>query len=427
MLREYISYERYRFLMSTDADPLGRRDDLLTEGPPPYDIAIGDFLKEVRRVKRLTQVGVYLGIFVTEPVYYFVLNFSLLQLLVGFAVGLVIATTAIEGAFAEIFKLRKRSAYPGAVALKLGALPTFDVACQAMVSIMDKLLHLKGSFLTLQTEGGFLSLVALSKLSRIEVDRYLRLGAASIEQALSSKEAVVLRPDRNILAEAIVTPGQQVVFVPVQSFQRVVGVLGLLADDSNSDVRDSELLSSLGTTIGVSLESLRQRDELRALATTDDLTKVYNRRYFFDQLDHEIAASRRYAMSVSVLTFDLDGLKNLNDNFGHGLGDEALRSLAQRLVRYSRDPDIVARLGGDEFAVILPRTDSAGAADLARRLQSCVEGDVLLGGEDHELRLRVSCGSACFPEDAEDASTLLRQADGRMYAAKAARARKRSK
>ena len=413
--------------MSTDVDLLGHRDDLLTEGPPPYDIAIGDFLMDVRRVKRLTQIGVYSGILVTEPVYYFVLSFSLLQLLVGFAVGLVIATVAIEGAFAEIFKLRKRSAYPGAVALQLGAMPTFDVACQATVSVMDQLLHLKGSFLTLQTDSGFLGLVALSNLSRAEADRYLRLGAASIKQVLSSKEPVVLHPDRDLLAEAIVTPGKQVVFVSIQSFQRVVGVLGLLADESNSDVRDWELLSSLGTAIGVSLESLRQRDELRTLATVDDLTKVYNRRYFFDQLDREIAASRRYAMSVSVLTCDLDGLKDLNDNFGHGLGDEALRSLAQRLVRYSRAPDIVARLGGDEFAVILPRTDSAGAADLAKRLQSCVEDEVLLGEKGRELRLRVSCGCASFPEDADDASVLLRQADGRMYAAKAARSRNRSK
>ena len=413
--------------MSTDVNLLGHRDGLLTEGSPSYDIAIGDFLKDVRRVKRLTQIGVYFAILITEPLYYFVLNYSLLQLLVGFAIGLVIATTAIEGTFTEIFKLRKRSSYPGAVALQLGALPTFDMAREATVSIIDKLLHLKGSFLTLQTEGGFLSMVAFSNLSRIEADRYLRLGADSIKQVISSKEPVVLRPDRDRLAEAIVTPGEKVVFVPIQSFHGVAGVLGLLADDSNSDVRDWELLSSLGIAIGVSLESLRQRDELRTLATIDDLTKVYNRRYFFDQLDHEIAASRRYAMPVSVLTFDLDGLKDLNDNFGHGLGDEALRSLAQRLVRYSRDPDIVARLGGDEFAVILPRTDSAGAADLAKRLQGCVEGDVLLGGEGRELRLRVSCGCASFPDDADDASMLLRQADGRMYAAKAARSRKRAK
>lgn len=217
-------------------------------------------------------------------------------------------------------------------------------------------------------------------------------------------------------------PGQQVVFVPVQSFQKVVGVLGLLADESNRDVRDRELLVSLGIAIGVGLDSLRQRDELRTLAAIDELTKVYNRRYFFDQLDREIAACRRYSIPVSVLTFDLDGLKQLNDSFGHSLGDEALRSLAQRLVRYSRASDIVSRLGGDEFAVILPRTDAAGAAEIAQRLQRCVESDVLVAGKNRELRLAVSCGVASFPEDADDASALLRHADGRMYAAKAARA-----
>ncbi len=412
--------------MSTDVDLLDR-DDLLTEEPPPYDIVIGDFLKDVRRVKRLTQVGVYAGIFTTQPVFYFVMHLSPLQLLVVLLTGLVIATTAIEGAFREMFKLRKRSAYPGAVALQLGAMPTFNVACQASAAIMDKLLHLKGSFLTLQNETGFLSLVALSNLSRADAERYLRLGVASIQQVLSSKEPVALHPDNDLLVEAIMTPGGKVVFVPVQSFQRVVGVLGLLGDESKSDMRDWELLSSLGTAIGVSLESLRQRDELRTLATIDELTKVYNRHYFFDQLDREIAASRRYALPLSVLTFDLDGLKKLNDNFGHSLGDEALRCLAQRLVRYSRAPDIVARLGGDEFAVILPRTDSAGAAELAKRLQSQVESDVLAAGSGRELRLRVSCGRASFPEDADDASILLLHADGRMYAAKAARARKRPK
>jgi diguanylate cyclase (GGDEF)-like protein len=393
----------------------------------PADQPVPDHMRQPRRLKWWTRLIVYPGVTLLIPLDHFLWGLTWQQSLSVHLGGFLIATIAIEFGFGQMFKLKKRSAYPGTVALHLGAVDTLDAACQVMGPIIDKLLNLKGSFLALQNESGLLSLVALSNLSRADADRYLRLGTASVKQVLSSKEPVVLRPDRDLLAEAIVTPGEQVVFVPVQSFRRVAGVLGLLADESNSDVRDGELLSAMGTAIGVSLESLRQRDELRALATIDDLTKVYNRRYFFDQLDHEIAASRRYAMPVSVLTFDLDGLKNLNDNFGHGLGDEALRSLAQRLVRYSRDPDIVARLGGDEFAVILPRTDSAGAADLAKRLQGRVEGDVLLGGKGRELRLRVSCGCASFPEDADDASMLLRQADGRMYAAKAARSRKRSK
>ena len=384
-------------------------------------MAAADFLNDVRRIKRLTQIGVYSGIFAALPFYYLVLGLSPVQLLAVLAIGLVIFTTAIEGAFAEMFKLRKRSAYPGAVALQLGALPTFDAACQTMEAIMDRLLHLKGSFLTLQDEGGFFSLVALSNLSRVDADHYLRLGAGCIQQALSSRDVVGLRSNSDLLSGALMAPRRQVVFVPVQSFQRVMGVLGLIGDDSNADLRDRDLLTSLGIALGVSLESLRQRDDLRMLAAIDELTKVYNRHHFFDQLDREIAAARRYWVPVSVLIFDLDGLKKLNDSFGHGLGDEALRILAQRLVRFSRASDVVARLGGDEFAVILPRTDRAGAVEMARRLQSSVESEPLTALAGHELRLAVSCGLASFPEDAGDGGALMRHADGQMYAAKAAR------
>ena len=409
--------------MSIDIDLQGHRMDLPTDLAPPGHVTVGaaDFLNDVRRVKRLTQVGVYTGIFATGPFYYLVLGFSLLQLLVVLAIGLVIGTAAIEWSFAQMFKLRKRSAYPGALALQLGALQSFDAACQTTAGIMGKLLHLKASFLTLQNEAGFFSLVALSDLSRVDADRYLRLGAGCIQQALSSKEPVGLRPNDDLLTEALMAPNQRIVFVPVQSFRRVMGVLGLIAGDSNADLRDHQLLSSLGLALGSSLESLRQRDDLRMLAAFDDLTKVYNRHHFFDQLDREISAARRHWMPVSVLVFDLDGLKKLNDSFGHGLGDEALRTLAQRLVRFSRGSDLVARLGGDEFAVILPRTDRAGAVEMARRLQSSVEDEPLTAVPGRELRLAVSCGLASFPEDASDTGTLMRHADGHMYAAKAAR------
>jgi diguanylate cyclase (GGDEF)-like protein len=288
---------------------------------------------------------------------------------------------------------------------------------------MDRLLGLRGSFLALHNQSGFLSLMALSSLSRVDADHYLRLGAARVQHALSTEQVVALRPEDGFPTEMITPSGQQVVFVPVQSFQGVMGVLGLLAERSNRELRDAELITSLGYAIGASLESLRQRDELRTMAAIDELTRVYNRRYFFDQLDRELAAARRYSVPLSVLILDLDGLKALNDSYGHETGDEALRTLAQRLVRYSRASDIVARLGGDEFAVILSRTDSEGAVQIARRMQSSVEDEVPMKGKSQRLRIAVSFGFASFPEDAEDAGQLLRQADGRMYAAKAARSR----
>jgi diguanylate cyclase (GGDEF)-like protein len=392
------------------------------------DSAVPDHLHDLRIVKWWTRMIVYPGVTLLIPLDHFLWGVTWQQALSVHLGGYAIATLAIELAFGQVFKLRKRGVYPANVSLHLGTLPTFDVGCQAAVAIVDRLLGLRGSFLALHNQSGFLSLMALSSLSRVDADRYLRLGAACVQRAFSTGQVVALRPDDEFPAEMITPPGQQIVFVPVQSFQGAMGVLGLLADKSNSDLRDAELLTSLGYAVGTSLESLRQRDELRTMAAVDELTRVYNRRHFFDELDRELAAARRYSVPVSVLILDLDGLKGLNDSFGHEAGDEALRTLAQRLMRYSRASDIVARLGGDEFAVILSRTDSAGAVQIARRLQDSVEGEVAVVTKGRRLRIAVSFGFASFPEDAEDAGQLIRQADGRMYAAKAARsgsARKR--
>ncbi len=388
---------------------------------PRADTAVHDHVRDLRAVKWWTRMIVYPGVTLLIPLDHFLWGVAWQQALSVHLGGYAIATLAIELAFARVFKQRKRNAYPGNISLRLGTLATFDVGCQAVVAIMDRLLDLRGSFLALHNQSGFLSLMALSSLSRVDADRYLRLGTTCVQHTLSTRQVVALRPDDEFLVEMMTPPGQQIVFVPVQSFQRVMGILGLLAEGSNADLRDTGLLISLGYAIGTSLEGLRQRDELRSMAAIDELTRVYNRRHFFDQLDRELAAARRYSMPISVLILDLDGLKGLNDRFGHEAGDEALRTLAQRLVRYSRASDIVARLGGDEFAVILSRTDSEGAAQIARRLQTSVEDDVPVAGKGHRLRIAVSCGFASFPDDAEDAGQLLRQADGRMYAAKAAR------
>jgi diguanylate cyclase (GGDEF)-like protein len=384
-----------------------------------------DFETDVRRVKRLTQLVVLGAIAASLPIDFFLLGISWAQLAGGAGMGVLIAAVSIEFAFHQMLKLRKRIAYPAAITARLGSLQVLDDACRSAVDALTELFHLKGSFLALQTDSGFLSLVSLSNLTRTEAERYLRLGTGRVQDVLATAEPAILSASDDLIAQAVMSRRDKVVYVPVQCFRGVMGVVVLLGDASKSDLDDRDLLASVGMAVGVSLANLRQRDDLRTLAAVDDLTKVFNRRYFFEQLEREISASRRYAMPVSVLTFDLDQLKRINDSFGHGLGDQALRALAQRLVRYSRASDIVARLGGDEFAVILPQTDAAGAADLALRLQRSVEAEPFLSGEGRDLHLQVSFGRASFPDDADDADALLRKADGLMYAAKAARARRR--
>ncbi len=239
--------------MSAEIDLKGAVDHIPDVPQPLAGLSVPDHLREIRATKRWVQAGVYLAILGYGPLYLFVLGYQPHQVAISWAVGFTIATLAIERAFGQIFKLRKRSAYPGAASLQLGAMPTFDAACQTAVAVMDRLLDLRGSFLALEKEGGFLSLVALSNLSRVDADRYLRLGAACVQHTLSSKEVVALHPAGGPGAGPIMTPGQQIVFVPVQSFQKVVGVLGLIANSSNPDLNDSELLVSLGQAVGASL------------------------------------------------------------------------------------------------------------------------------------------------------------------------------
>ncbi len=398
------------------------------EAVPPHrqnaaDAVLADPLKEVRVLKRRVEIGVYGALVCLVPFYYFVLAFSGFQLLILYVISFLIAVTAIEGAFAQMFKLKKRSAFPVQLAVHVGGIQLFNTAMENSLAAVVRLLNLRGAFLVLRADDGSLTLSALQGLSRTEAERYLLIGDACVRHAVSASTPVCLHPDRDLLAEVIIPAGQQVVFVPLRSTERLIGVMGLLAGSSNKDVSDFQLLNIMGLALGVILENLRQKEELRELAAVDELTKVSNRRHFFDQLSREVCSAARYDTPLAVLMLDFDGLKTINDTFGHTAGDEALCALAQRLVRFSRASDLVARIGGDEFAVILPRTDAQGAQDLSHRLQRAVEDESLPFGEGQRIAIAISCGVAAFPDDAQDAETLLRRADANMYGAKMARRR----
>ncbi|TEU01002.1 MAG: hypothetical protein E3J29_01360, partial [Dehalococcoidia bacterium] len=153
--------------MSTEVDSQGaleRTPDApqLTAGPE-----VPDHLRDLRVIKRWTWVGVFVALLVSLPARHFLVGSSLIEMVASLMVGVIIATFAIHGAFVHGFKLKKRSAYPEDVFLQFGALPTFDVGCQAAVSIMDRLLGLSGSFLALHNQSGFLGLMALSSVSRV--------------------------------------------------------------------------------------------------------------------------------------------------------------------------------------------------------------------------------------------------------------------
>ncbi|MCB9736075.1 MAG: GGDEF domain-containing protein [Deltaproteobacteria bacterium] len=176
----------------------------------------------------------------------------------------------------------------------------------------------------------------------------------------------------------------------------------------------------VNTTLRFMLESGDDHGDLRELYQTairDALTGVFNKRYLLDRLRAELAYARRHGSPLSVLIFDLDDFKGINDTFGHGAGDTLLAQLGALLLEHTREEDVVARFGGDEFVIVARGTSEAGARDLAERLRRAVLSSVF-EDEGRFLRTTLSLGTATTRGEARDIDTLLREADRALYAAK---------
>jgi len=151
----------------------------------------------------------------------------------------------------------------------------------------------------------------------------------------------------------------------------------------------------------------------------DSLTKLVNRKYLNEALSSELARAKRHNTVLSILFFDLDNFKVLNDTFGHAAGDVALYNVAQIILSVKRTEDTAARYGGEEMVVILPETEKFKALILAERIRKSVEELKLKhGGQNYHLTL--SGGISSYPNDAQTPETLLDCADKALYRAKAA-------
>ena len=158
---------------------------------------------------------------------------------------------------------------------------------------------------------------------------------------------------------------------------------------------------------------------LAQLAVTDGLTGLYNHRHFHERLALEVERSQRNGLPLSLFMIDVDHIQHYNDRHGHPAGDEVLRQLARLLGDGRRANDVVARYGGEEFAIVLVDTAKFAAAKLAERLRERVADHVFPDASDQPGgKLTISIGVATCPDDAPDSTSLVRAADGALYAAK---------
>ncbi len=163
--------------------------------------------------------------------------------------------------------------------------------------------------------------------------------------------------------------------------------------------------------------SRERRLQMLHLAEHDALTDLPNRLLLNDRLARSIALARRYGRRLAVLFLDCDRFKHINDTLGHSIGDQVLRSVAQRLRTCVRESDTVSRHGGDEFLILLSEVDHPEAAGLiAEKIVASIAEPYAIAG--HELNLSASVGIALYPEDGQDTQTLVMRADTAMYHAK---------
>lgn len=202
--------------------------------------------------------------------------------------------------------------------------------------------------------------------------------------------------------------------VPLMAKDKLLGTLNVSRSepDSFSD-KDFELFVNLANQAAIAIDNAR----LYRYAVTDEMTRLYNHRYFQQRLDEELQRADRYENFVSLIILDVDHFKNFNDTYGHPEGDRVLKTVARLIEKNVREIDIAARYGGEEFVVICPEKNGEGSLTPAERIRSAIESyDFRIDGKN--VPITVSLGVACYPDQACSKTELVQRADFALYYSK---------
>lgn len=208
------------------------------------------------------------------------------------------------------------------------------------------------------------------------------------------------------------------VYVPMLKENELYGIVKIgpkINGEPFSD-NDLEFFETLASQAVIAFENAR----LYSLAITDSITKLYVHRYFQYRLEEEVARSRRYNSTISLLMCDIDHFKNVNDTFGHQQGDCILREVSRIIRKNVRNTDIACRYGGEEFAIVLPETTQSDAKIVAERIRRDVAKFEFpsIMSDQPSIHCSISIGVAGFPLNADNKDQLIQKADASLYKAK---------
>ncbi|MGI9101154.1 MAG: diguanylate cyclase [Terriglobales bacterium] len=226
----------------------------------------------------------------------------------------------------------------------------------------------------------------------------------------------------NVQADALLRSvgAASALVVPLLVSNRALGSLQLFSSAPAAFTREDAQLLWILSLVGENLLTREYANEgLITFAFTDFLTGLKTRGYFEQQLELELKRSERKKSHFALLMVDIDFFKQLNDNYGHHIGDQVLRDVSSILMKDMREVDTVARYGGEEFVLILPETSGPGAMLVAQRLRRAVEQARFFAGSPHATEhLTISVGISVFDVDAQFKRDLIEAADAALYEAK---------
>ncbi len=216
-------------------------------------------------------------------------------------------------------------------------------------------------------------------------------------------------------------------YSPLIGKQNTFGVIKLILDEfevklifENQLIAQGYIdsLESLAKILGITFNSIILYEKLEELSVTDELTGAYNRRFFDKKIKEEFTRARRYKKDISLLIVDMDNLKEINDTYGHLVGDEALVKLSNTLSSNLRSTDYLCRYGGDEFAIIMPETSGYDAFYKAELLRKLIALEDITLPNGCSFNITVSIGIGEYTENIATEEELIKKADTALYIAK---------
>ena len=241
--------------------------------------------------------------------------------------------------------------------------------------------------------------------------------------ALSGKPVIIGRTLTDMRFDPVVLEKeglQSLSSVPIMAKDNILGVMCVGSYGSRDFIEhDVRLLVTIANQIGMAIDNAQLYEKTVEISFVDELTGLYNRRYLVEQMERDFARASRQRSPLSLLMIDMDGLKTINDRFGHNEGSEFLKQLGKIIKSNTRASDVAARLGGDEFVLLAPETDIEEAHEVGERLLSETR-QYQRQIEGWEVGMSISIGIASYPTHASDVEDILKKADEAMYEAKRA-------